>query len=155
MVTKKSSRASRARYSTDFERGTRSYVMSQIRSKDTSPERLVRSFLFAQGLRFRKNDKRYPGHPDVVLPKYHTMIFVNGCFWHLHEGCSKARIPKSSVEFWTAKLLRNRARDAAQHEELAAAGWRVLVVWECELAKDRRDETLANLLAELTAADCG
>lgn len=142
----------RARYETTFERGTRSFVMSQIRSKDTSPEMLVRSFLFANGLRFRKNDKRYPGHPDVVLPKYRTMIFVNGCFWHLHEGCSKARIPKSNVEFWTAKLLRNRARDAAQHEELEKRGWRVLVVWECELAKDRRVETLANLLHSVRSA---
>ena len=83
-----------------YERGTRSYTMSHIRGKDTSIERMVRSFLFAKGLRFRKNDKRYPGHPDVVLPKYRTIIFVNGCFWHMHEGCPKAtRVPKSNVEF--------------------------------------------------------
>ena len=97
-----------------YERGTRSYTMSHIRGKDTSIERMVRSFLFAKGLRFRKNDKRYPGHPDVVLPKYRTIIFVNGCFWHMHEGCPKAtRVPKSNVEFWTAKLLRNHERDEA------------------------------------------
>ena len=79
-----------------YERGTRSYTMSHIRGKDTSIERMVRSFLFAKGLRFRKNDKRYPGHPDVVLPKYRTIIFVNGCFWHMHEGCPKAtRAPNS------------------------------------------------------------
>ena len=93
--------------------------MSHIRGKDTSIERMVRSFLFAKGLRFRKNDKRYPGHPDVVLPKYRTIIFVNGCFWHMHEGCPKAtRVPKSNVEFWTAKLLRNHERDARQRAEL-------------------------------------
>ncbi|MCI1936216.1 MAG: very short patch repair endonuclease [Bifidobacteriaceae bacterium] len=124
--------------------------MSRIRGKDTSPERLVRSYLFARGLRFRKNDKRYPGHPDVVLPKYATVVFVNGCFWHLHEGCSKARIPKSNVEFWTAKLLRNRERDAAEIKELEAMGWHVITVWECELAAARRDETLENLYDRIT-----
>ncbi len=92
--------------------------MSHIRGKDTSIETLVRSFLFAKGLRFRKNDKRYPGHPDVVLPKYHTVVFVNGCFWHMHEDCTKHAMPKSNVEFWSAKLLRNRDRDAKQHAEL-------------------------------------
>lgn len=108
-----------------YERGTRSYTMSHIRGKDTSIERMVRSFLFAKGLRFRKNDKRYPGHPDVVLPKYRTIIFVNGCFWHMHEGCPKAtRVPKSNVEFWTAKLLRNHERDARQRAELEADGWK-------------------------------
>lgn len=149
----KSVKRARGRYATEFERGTRSYTMSQIRGKDTSPERLVRSFLFAHGLRFRKNDKRYPGHPDVVLPKYRTVIFVNGCFWHLHDGCSKARIPKSNVEFWTAKLLRNRSRDASQHKELEAMGWHVLVVWECELAKDCREATLESLLRDIVNSD--
>ena len=83
-----------------YERGTRSYTMSHIRGKDTKIEVLVRSYLFRKGLRFRKNDKRYPGHPDVVLPKYHAIVFVNGCFWHMHEGCSKHSMPKSNVEFW-------------------------------------------------------
>lgn len=133
-----------------YEKGTRSYTMSRIRGKDTSPERLVRSYLFARGLRFRKNDKRYPGHPDVVLPKYRTIIFVNGCFWHLHEGCSKARIPKSNVEFWAAKLVRNRARDAEETAALTEMGWRVLTVWECELSAARREETLSALLAAVT-----
>lgn len=80
-----------------YERGTRSYTMSHIRGKDTKIEVLVRSYLFRKGLRFRKNDKRYPGHPDVVLPKYHTIVFINGCFWHMHEGCSKHSMPKSNV----------------------------------------------------------
>ena len=94
--------------------------MSHIRGKDTSIETLVRSFLFAKGLRFRKNDKRYPGHPDVVLPKYHTVVFVNGCFWHMHEDCTKHAMPKSNVEFWSAKLLRNRNR--LYREIMAGAG---------------------------------
>jgi len=96
--------------------------MSRIRGKDTSIERLVRSYLFARGFRFRKNDRRYPGHPDIVLPKYHTIVFVNGCFWHMHEGCPKFKMPGSNVGFWTAKLTRNRERDGAQHEQLRAMG---------------------------------
>ncbi|RBP98630.1 very short patch repair endonuclease [Bifidobacterium aemilianum] len=134
-----------------YARGTRSYTMSRIRGKDTSIEVLVRSYLFSRGLRFRKNDKRYPGHPDLVLPKWRTMVFVDGCFWHMHEGCRKFRIPKSNVEFWTTKLLRNRDRDSQQRQDLQAAGWRVIRVWECELAKDRREETLEKLYRHIVA----
>lgn len=125
--------------------------MSHIRGKDTKIEVLVRKYLFARGLRFRKNDKRYPGHPDVVLPKWRTMVFVNGCFWHMHEGCPKYRLPKSNVEFWTAKLLRNHNRDIKQKAELESQGWRVIVVWECELSKARRDETLENLYCRIVS----
>ena len=132
-----------------YERGTRSYTMSHIRGKDTKIEVLVRSYLFRRGLRFRKNDKRYPGHPDVVLPKYHTIVFVNGCFWHMHEGCSKHSMPKSNVEFWQAKLLRNHNRDIAQRAELEASGWRVITVWECELTKAARDGRLARLYEQI------
>lgn len=106
-----------------YERGTRSYTMSHIRGKDTSIERMVRSFLFAKGLRFRKNDKRYPGHPDVVLPKYRTIIFVNGCFWHMHEGCPKAtRVPKSNVEFWPRNCcaITNETRGSAPNSKRTA-----------------------------------
>ena len=111
---------------------------------------MVRSFLFSKGLRFRKNDKRYPGHPDVVLPKYRTMVFINGCFWHMHENCPKAtRVPKSNVEFWSAKLLRNHERDVRQHAELETMGWKVIVVWECELAKKVREERLERLYHEI------
>lgn len=134
-----------------YERGTRSYTMSHIRATNTSIEVLVRRYLFARGLRFRKNDKRYPGHPDVVLPKWHAIVFVNGCFWHMHPGCSKHSMPKSNVEFWSAKLLRNRERDVAQHKALEAMGWRVIVVWECELAKATREERLERLYSEITA----
>ena len=114
---------------------------------------LVRSYLFRKGLRFRKNDKRYPGHPDVVLPKYHTIVFINGCFWHMHEGCSKHSMPKSNVEFWQTKLLRNHNRDIAQRAELEAAGWRVITVWECELTKAVRDERLARLYEQIVEGD--
>ena len=112
-----------------YERGTRSYTMSHIRGKDTTIEVLVRSYLFRQGLRFRKNDKRYPGHPDIVLPKYHVIVFVNGCFWHMHESCGKQTMPKSNVEFWNAKLMRNRERDCRQHRQLLESGWRVTNGW--------------------------
>ena len=136
-----------------YERGTRSYTMSHIRGKDTSIEMMVRRYLFSRGLRFRKNDKRYPGHPDIVLPKWHAVVFVNGCFWHMHDGCTKHSMPKSNVEFWSAKLLRNRERDRAQHAELEAMGWRVIVVWECELAKPVRQERLERLYDQIVGGD--
>ena len=129
----------------------RSENMSRIRSTNTKPEEIVRKYLFSHGFRYRKNDKRYPGKPDIVLPKYHTIIFVNGCFWHMHEDCTKHAMPKSNVEFWSAKLLRNRDRDAKQHAELEAMGWRVIVVWECELGKKVREERLERLYREIMA----
>ena len=138
-----------------FSKETRSYIMSRIRGKDTKPEILVRKYLFARGLRFRKNDKRYPGRPDVVLPKYKTAVFVHGCFWHLHEGCKYAKMPKSNVEYWKEKLYRNRERDAQNQAELKAMGWTVLTVWECELKKGKREETLEILYDRITSQDSG
>lgn len=135
-----------------YARGSRSYIMSRIRGRDTSIEVQVRSYLFRRGLRFRKNDRRYPGHPDVVLPRYHAVVFVNGCFWHRHEGCRYATVPKTNVEFWTAKLERNRARDERQRHELEAMGWRVLTVWECEL-RDDRDGRLDRLYHDIVDPD--
>lgn len=138
-----------------YERGTRSYTMSHIRGKDTKIEVLVRSYLFRKGLRFRKNDKRYPGHPDVVLPKYHAIVFVNGCFWHMHEGCSKHSMPKSNVEFWQAETTaqsQSRHRSSSS-QELEAAGWRVITVWECELTKAVRDERLVRLYEQIVEGD--
>ena len=132
-----------------YARGTRSYTMSRIRGKDTSIETTVRSYLFARGFRFRKNDKRYPGHPDIVLPKYRTIVFVNGCFWHMHEGCESFHMPKSNVEFWAAKLTRNRDRDRRQHEQLRQMGWRVIDVWECELRGDAREARLERLVGQI------
>ena len=124
--------------------------MAAIRSSGTKPERIVRQYLWRRGFRYRLNSPRLPGHPDLVLRKYRTCIFVNGCFWHMHEGCPKAtRVPKSNVEFWTAKLLRNHERDVRQRAELEADGWKVIVVWECELGKKVRDERLERLYREI------
>lgn len=123
----------------------RSYNMSQIRNKDTKPEELVRKYLFSQGLRYRKNDTRLPGKPDIVLPKYKTVIFVNGCFWHKHEGCKYFVWPKNNAEFWKDKIQRNVERDKRNQDDLSQMGWRVLIIWECELKGDSRDKTLEDL----------
>jgi DNA mismatch endonuclease (patch repair protein) len=127
----------------------RSYNMSRIRSKNTKPEELVRKYLFSHGLRYRKNDKRYPGNPDMVFPKYKTALFVNGCFWHSHQGCSDFVMPKSRTDYWEAKLERNRLRDSENIVSLEANGWRVLVVWECELKKANQLATLERLVEDL------
>lgn len=111
----------------------RSRMMSRIRSKDTSPEVRVRSFLHQQGLRFRKNDKRLPGRPDAVFPKYRTVLFVHGCFWHQHPSCREGRIPDSNRDYWEPKLRRTVDRDNEHRRVLEERGWRVLTAWECEL----------------------
>jgi DNA mismatch endonuclease (patch repair protein) len=112
---------------------TRSYNMSQIKGKNTKPEELVRKYLFARGFRYRKNDKRLPGTPDIVLPKYRTVIFVNGCFWHGHKGCRYFVWPKNNAEFWKNKIESNISRDRKKAETLKDQGWKVIVVWECDL----------------------
>lgn len=127
----------------------RSYNMSRIRGKDTKPEELVRKYLFAHGFRYRKNDARLPGKPDIVLPKYRTVIFVNGCFWHKHEGCKYFVWPKSNPEFWKNKIERNIQRDIQNYQLLRDAGWNVLVIWECELKKDVREQTFEHLVSAL------
>ena len=113
----------------------RHYNMSRIHGKDTKPEIAVRSYLFKNGLRFRKNDKRLPGSPDIVLPKYKTVIFINGCFWHGNEGCKYYRIPKTNIDFWQAKITRNKERDKENYQQLTNMGWRVIIVWECEFRR--------------------
>ena len=128
---------------------TRSYNMSRIKGKDTKPEVLVRKYLFSKGLRFRKNDKRYPGHPDIVLPKYKTIVFVHGCFWHFHENCRYAVMPSSNVDFWEKKLKGNLLRDERNKKALTEMGWNVIVVWECQLKKDKQDQTLENLYLKI------
>lgn len=120
----------------------RSAMMSRIRSKNTGPEMLVRRLLHKAGYRYRLHVTTLPGKPDLVFIGRKKVIFIHGCFWHLHEGCTNGRIPKSRVEFWTEKLTRNRARDSKNLAELELAGWDVLTIWECEL--DRAD-----LLADL------
>lgn len=111
----------------------RSERMSRIRSKDTKPELALRSALHRMGFRFRVNARQLPGKPDIVLPKYGTVVFVHGCFWHRHEGCKVANTPKSNTEFWEEKFTRNVERDRVSKEKLEASGWRVIIVWECEL----------------------
>lgn len=112
---------------------TRSYNMSRIRSKNTQPEILVRKFLFANGFRYRINDKRLPGKPDIVLPKYKTVIFVNGCFWHGHENCKYFKLPSTRTEWWKEKIEGNIKNDIKTHTILTEDGYRVIVIWECEI----------------------
>ena len=127
----------------------RHYNMSQIRSKDTCPEIMVRRYLFSKGLRYRKNDKKLPGHPDIVLPKYRTVIFVNGCFWHGHENCEYFRLPQTNTSFWEEKIARNKKRDMITNEKLIKDGWKTITIWECELKKAEQQKTFENLLQEI------
>ena len=130
----------------------RSFNMSRIKSKNTKPEENVRKYLFSKGFRYRKNDKRYPGKPDVVLPKYKTVIFINGCFWHHHENCKYASQPKDNAEFWNIKFYNNVARDKKNIAELESAGWRVIVIWECEVkTKQKLMETMNKVISEITS----
>ena len=115
----------------------RSWNMSRVHNADTSIEVKVRKYLFSKGFRFRKNDKRYPGKPDVVLPKYKTVIFVHGCFWHRHEGCKYAYMPKSRVDFWTDKFQKNVNRDRTVQKELGDRNIRSVIIWECTIKKMR------------------
>lgn len=126
----------------------RSWNMSRVRSKDTKPERTVRSLLHRMGYRFRLHGRELPGRPDIILPKYRTVIFVHGCFWHRHEGCSRSSVPGTRTEFWQQKFNENVERDRRTMRELEATGWRVLIVWQCEL-KDL-DVLSARLAAELS-----
>ncbi len=119
--------------------------MAQIRGKGTKPEMVVRKFLFGRGFRYRLNHPWLPGHPDIVLRKYRSVIFVNGCFWHGHEGCRYYVVPKSNTEFWKAKIARNRARDIEEQRRLASMGWHCITVWECQLKPAVREQTLESL----------
>ena len=127
----------------------RSWNMSRIKGKDTKIEVEVRKYLFSKGYRFRKNDKRYPGKPDIVLPKYHVAIFVHGCFWHRHEGCKDATTPKTRTEFWLEKFDENVKNDQIKQEKLRELGWKVIVIWECELKRSFQ-ETMDKVEKELT-----
>jgi DNA mismatch endonuclease (patch repair protein) len=119
--------------------------MVAIKAKDTKPELIVRKYLWAHGFRYRLNYSRLPGHPDLVLRKYRTCIFVNGCFWHGHEGCKYFVMPKTNTEFWEKKITRNKQRDLEEQQQLAKMGWHVIVVWECELKPKKREQTLKSL----------
>lgn len=113
----------------------RSWNMSRVRSRDTKPEVMVRSLLHCNGFRFRLHSNDLPGKPDIVLPKYHTVILVHGCFWHRHEGCQDATTPKTRTTFWENKFKENTERDQRTAESLRKLGWKVIVVWECETSK--------------------
>lgn len=119
--------------------------MAAIHSSNTKPELLVRHYLWRHGFRYRLNSPRLPGHPDLVLRRYHTCIFVNGCFWHGHEHCPYFRMPKTHIAFWQAKIERNRERDRQTQLQLASMGWHCVTVWECELKPSRREDTLRRL----------
>ena len=134
---------------------TRSYNMSRIKSKDTKPEILVRKFLFSKGFRYKLHDKSLPGKPDIVLPKYKTVIFVHGCFWHGHKGCKYAKLPETRKSFWYEKIRRNMELDSINKKTLRKRGWTIIEIWQCQLKKHgaiklikvedkiRRIETLA------------
>ena len=126
----------------------RSWNMAQIKGKETKPEEIVRKYLFSQGFRYRKNVRKLPGCPDIVLPKYRTVVFVNGCFWHKHD-CPRFVWPSSNQEYWIPKIERNVARDLENQKALQSLGWKVLVVWECQLKKDSFEKTMELLRLNL------
>lgn len=128
----------------------RSMNMSHIRSTNSKPEEIVRKYLFSRGFRYRKNVRTLPGCPDIVLPKYKTVIFVNGCFWHKHN-CPRFVWPSSNEDYWKAKILRNVERDQKNAEALKLQGWRIITVWECELKKKVAENTLEMLADEIKA----
>ncbi|MBA4408897.1 MAG: very short patch repair endonuclease [Odoribacter sp.] len=128
---------------------TRSYNMSRIKGKNTKPEMLVRKFLFANGFRYRLNVKDLPGKPDIVLPKYKTVIFINGCFWHGHKGCRYFVLPKTRAEWWLQKITDTQIRDHLDEHELENLGWKVIVVWECQLKKTNLSATLSSLISKI------
>ncbi|WP_321347983.1 DNA mismatch endonuclease Vsr [uncultured Draconibacterium sp.] len=132
------------------DRKTRSYNMSRIKGKNTKPEMLVRKFLFANGFRYRLNVKSLPGKPDIVLPKYKTVIFVNGCFWHGHKGCKYFVVPKTRTDWWLNKIKETQKRDREKEVELNVLGWKVITIWECELKPKSKDDTLKKLVQQIS-----
>lgn len=132
----------------------RSYNMSRIKGKKTKPEEVVAKYLFAKGFRYRRNVKGLPGTPDIVLKKYRTVIFVNGCFWHCHEGCKWFVLPETNAEFWKKKFDCNRERDKQNYKKLQDDGWNVIIVWECEIRHSDRKMRLETLVEEITRQTC-
>lgn len=128
---------------------TRSYNMSRIKGKDTKPEILVRKYLFSRGFRYRLHDKKLPGKPDIIFPKYKTVIFVHGCFWHGHENCRYFTPPKTRTEWWMNKISGNIKNDSQKRELLEKKGWHIITVWECQLKKGKRETTLNELISKI------
>lgn len=129
---------------------TRSFNMSRIHSKDTKPELFVRKFLFGKGFRYKLHDRTLPGRPDLVLPKYKTIIFIHGCFWHGHKGCNKFVVPKTRSAWWLAKITRNKERDAANKAKLFKLRWKVLTIFECRLSPINKERCLNQLVSRLS-----
>ena len=127
----------------------RSIRMSRIRSASTKPEIKLRHALWRLGFRYRTNDKKLPGKPDIVLPRYRSVVFVHGCFWHGHKGCPTSHIPQTNTGFWVAKVARNQERDQEVWRKLEAKGWSVIIVWECQLKKANLDVTVARVAEEI------
>lgn len=123
--------------------------MSRIKGKDTKPEILVRRFLFSNGFRYRLHDKRLPGKPDLVLPKYKVVVFIHGCYWHGHNGCKYFVVPKTRTQWWLDKITGNQSRDSVHTAALRELGWRIIIVWECELKKDTKDQTFDKLIRDI------
>lgn len=133
-----------------YSKKKRSEIMSKIGGTDTKPEIIVRKFLFSKGFRYRINDERYPGKPDIVLPKYKTIIFVHGCFWHGHKSCKASKLPKTRKGFWKKKISDNINRDRINIQELEKQGWNVINVWECEINNmNKRKKRLKQLIIEI------
>ncbi|WP_231426994.1 very short patch repair endonuclease [Pedobacter sp. Leaf250] len=130
----------------------RSFNMSQIKGKNTRPEIIVRKFLHSRGFRFRIHSKFLPGKPDIVLPRYRTAIFINGCFWHGHEGCRYFVVPKTRTDFWMDKIYKNISRDSDAESALRHSGWKVIIIWECKLKKATLTSTLEGLINEITSS---
>ena len=135
-----------------FSKAKRSEVMSKVTAKDTRPEVKIRKYLFSKGFRYRKNDKRFPGKPDIVLPKYKIVIFVHGCFWHGHKNCKKSTLPQTNYEFWKNKIQGNTERDKSNQKQLKKLGWKIIVVWQCQI-KNRElfEKTMKRIVQKITA----
>ena len=132
-----------------FSKSKRSDIMSKVSGKDTKPEIIVKKYLFSKGFRYRKNVKDLPGKPDIVLPKYKTILFIHGCFWHGHENCEAAKLPASNIDYWTKKVASNVTRDMHNRKILTESGWKVMVLWECELKIKNREKRLELLVSEI------
>lgn len=135
--------------SDSFTPDQRHNCMSRIRSRDTKPEKKVRQSLFRSGFRFRVNVKTLPGTPDIVLPKYRTVIFINGCFWHGHKGCKYYTTPETNTDFWVDKVRKNKERDALNNQRLESLSWNIVTIWECELKNKVFDTTMERVVSEL------
>jgi DNA mismatch endonuclease, patch repair protein len=130
-------------------KAVRSFNMSRIKGKDTKPEMLVRKFLFSMGLRYRLHDRKLPGKPDLVFPKHGVVVFIHGCYWHGHDGCKYFVVPKTRTEWWIDKINKNKLNDINSISQLRESGWKVIIVWECQLKSNQRDKKLRSLFDKI------